>query len=591
VWRSQESRFQYVKVKELNMLQTLRVTLFVAFIASQFFAISAQSAAPAAPPSPQSSPAAAPLPAGAPPAGPLADALAFYRKGEFDAAIQKYQQILQENPKSSDAYAGMARAYLKKKDVAQADETVKQGLQLAEGPSLHVALGEVEFRQGKISAAEQEWVTVINSGHPEARAYLGLARVRWAVSMYKSGQDMIEKAHQLDPADPEIRRVWVGKLSLSERIKFLQEYLDGENNEDEETRTAMRHYLEYLIARQKDPRGTCHLIGKTETTETPLVRLLIDPNHIRGYGLAVTVNNEKSKLLLDTGASGIMINRSLAEKAGVTRLSSVEFDGIGDKGNKSGYMALANSLKVGDLEFQNCPVQVIEARSVVGEDGLIGPDVFSGFLVDLDFPNETLRLRQLPKRPAETAAPLALKTNEEDADEKDGESESQPSATTASKPAAAPTRSGPYDRYIAPEMKSYAVVFRFGHALLVPTSIGPANSSARLFLLDSGAAMNQITPAAASEITKVHGDSSTTIKGISGSVKKVYSADKVTLLFGHVRQENLDLVTFDLTHMSDRFGTEVSGILGFAVLHYLDVKIDYRDGLVDFSYVPKPFSR
>ncbi|HXY51741.1 MAG TPA: aspartyl protease family protein [Terriglobales bacterium] len=573
------------------MLQTLRVTLFVAFIASQFFAISAQSAAPAAPPSPQSSPAAAPLPAGAPPAGPLADALAFYRKGEFDAAIQKYQQILQENPKSSDAYAGMARAYLKKKDVAQADETVKQGLQLAEGPSLHVALGEVEFRQGKISAAEQEWVTVINSGHPEARAYLGLARVRWAVSMYKSGQDMIEKAHQLDPADPEIRRVWVGKLSLSERIKFLQEYLDGENNEDEETRTAMRHYLEYLIARQKDPRGTCHLIGKTETTETPLVRLLIDPNHIRGYGLAVTVNNEKSKLLLDTGASGIMINRSLAEKAGVTRLSSVEFDGIGDKGNKSGYMALANSLKVGDLEFQNCPVQVIEARSVVGEDGLIGPDVFSGFLVDLDFPNETLRLRQLPKRPAETAAPLALKTNEEDADEKDGESESQPSATTASKPAAAPTRSGPYDRYIAPEMKSYAVVFRFGHALLVPTSIGPANSSARLFLLDSGAAMNQITPAAASEITKVHGDSSTTIKGISGSVKKVYSADKVTLLFGHVRQENLDLVTFDLTHMSDRFGTEVSGILGFAVLHYLDVKIDYRDGLVDFSYVPKPFSR
>lgn len=591
MWRSQESRFQYVKVKELNMLQTLRVTLFVAFIASQFFAISAQSAAPAAPPSPQSSPAAAPLPAGAPPAGPLADALAFYRKGEFDAAIQKYQQILQENPKSSDAYAGMARAYLKKKDVAQADETVKQGLQLAEGPSLHVALGEVEFRQGKISAAEQEWVTVINSGHPEARAYLGLARVRWAVSMYKSGQDMIEKAHQLDPADPEIRRVWVGKLSLSERIKFLQEYLDGENNEDEETRTAMRHYLEYLIARQKDPRGTCHLIGKTETTETPLVRLLIDPNHIRGYGLAVTVNNEKSKLLLDTGASGIMINRSLAEKAGVTRLSSVEFDGIGDKGNKSGYMALANSLKVGDLEFQNCPVQVIEARSVVGEDGLIGPDVFSGFLVDLDFPNETLRLRQLPKRPAETAAPLALKTNEEDADEKDGESESQPSATTASKPAAAPTRSGPYDRYIAPEMKSYAVVFRFGHALLVPTSIGPANSSARLFLLDSGAAMNQITPAAASEITKVHGDSSTTIKGISGSVKKVYSADKVTLLFGHVRQENLDLVTFDLTHMSDRFGTEVSGILGFAVLHYLDVKIDYRDGLVDFSYVPKPFSR
>jgi hypothetical protein len=32
-------------------------------------------------------------------------------------------------------------------------------------------------------------------------------------------------------------------------------------------------------------------------------------------------------------------------------------------------------------------------------------------------------------------------------------------------------------------------------------------------------------------------------------------------------------------------------VSGFEVLRYLDVKIDYRDGLVDFSYVPKPFSR
>jgi hypothetical protein len=34
-------------------------------------------------------------------------------------------------------------------------------------------------------------------------------------------------------------------------------------------------------------------------------------------------------------------------------------------------------------------------------------------------------------------------------------------------------------------------------------------------------------------------------------------------------------------------GTEVSGFLGFGMLRVLDLKLDYRDGLVDFEYDPK----
>jgi hypothetical protein len=43
----------------------------------------------------------------------------------------------------------------------------------------------------------------------------------------------------------------------------------------------------------------------------------------------------------------------------------------------------------------------------------------------------------------------------------------------------------------------------------------------------------------------------------------------------------------DLTKLSDGMGTEISGILGFAMLILLDIIIDYRDGLIDFSYDPK----
>jgi hypothetical protein len=38
--------------------------------------------------------------------------------------------------------------------------------------------------------------------------------------------------------------------------------------------------------------------------------------------------------------------------------------------------------------------------------------------------------------------------------------------------------------------------------------------------------------------------------------------------------------------MSEDAGTEISGILGFAMLWILEIKLDYRDHLVDFRIDP-----
>ena len=47
---------------------------------------------------------------------------------------------------------------------------------------------------------------------------------------------------------------------------------------------------------------------------------------------------------------------------------------------------------------QNRPIEVIESRSVAGDEGLIGADVLEDFLVDIGFPNEKLKLSRLPAR-------------------------------------------------------------------------------------------------------------------------------------------------------------------------------------------------
>jgi len=518
----------------------------------------------------------------------LTEALTLYRHGKLDDAAAKYQAIIQQDSKSGDAYAGLARTYLKQEKMPEAFEAAQKGVSVApDSMAAHTTLGEALFRMAKMAEAEGEWIKVVNSGHADPRAYLGLARLYDAYSLFAKARTMINRAHDRDLNDPEIQRRWMGTLPRGERIKLLEEYLARPTNDDAEQRESLQRYLEYLKARAQQPSKSCRLVSKVKATEAPLEAMLIDPFHMHGYGLKVKVNGQSSRLLLDTGASGLLINRKMAEKAGLQRISASKISGVGDKEGANGYIAFADSIKVGDLEFQNCPIEVSEKRSIMDDDGLIGADVFSSFLVTIDFPNQKLKLSELPKRPNETEKEgVALQTAEEDDPATEPE-EHGDDKSAEKKPSSLPA--GPQDRYIAPEMQSYTKIFRFGHELLIPTRVGDALP--KLFLIDTGGYTNMISADAAREVTKVHADSHTRIRGLNGTVNKVYTADKAVLQFSHFRQENQDLVAFDLSKISKHTGTEVSGILGFAMFQMLTMKIDYRDGLVDFEYDAKRFGR
>jgi tetratricopeptide (TPR) repeat protein len=341
------------------------------------------------------------------PPDPLGEARTLAQKGDFEGAIKKYQQLLQERPKSPDAYAGLTRVYLKKRDVARADETVTKGLEVSDSWPVRVALGEVYFRQGKITEAEKEWVGVINSGHQSARAYLGLARVRWAIAMNKTAKAMIDKAHELDSKDLDIQKYWARTHPRSDRVKCYEDYLAGTNASSEEERGDLERYLIYLKERSKQPGTFCHLVSKVTSTEV----LLLNPEHLRGYGLSVALNGTKTKLMLDTGASGILVDRGVAERAGITKLAETKVGGIGDQGKKNAYFGIAKSIQIGDLEFEDCTVEVLESRSVAGRDGLIGANVFHDFLIDMNFPREKLKLVNSPNGPAKASSRWPWRTS------------------------------------------------------------------------------------------------------------------------------------------------------------------------------------
>jgi tetratricopeptide (TPR) repeat protein len=504
----------------------------------------------------------------APNASLLADANRLYRKGDFTKAIAKYKDILQEKPASPDGWAGLIRSYLKAKNVTAAAQSAEQAIAVVDHPRTRTARAEVLFRQGEIGDAEKEWLNVVNSGYPEARAYLGLSRVRLANSMYRSAAMMIKKAHDLNPDDPDIKELWLTTLPLSQQVEQMKSLLAEETSLDEDQRTKLSSILDSAVEWRRD--HGCRLVSKVNSMETPLVPAL-EYHHLRGYRVSVALNGRQEQLLLDTGASGIVVGRGIAAEAKITDLIPTRIGGIGGPGWTSGSIGFAESVKIGDMEFRNCPIKVTDDSTVVHEDGLIGSDVFESFLVDIDFPDEKLKLSELAKRPGDQERELSLSSanDQPSQDEQMDENAAQ-------------------DRYIAPEMQSFTHVDRFGHLLLVATSIGDVPP--KFFVLDSGAFGNLISPSAAEEVTKVRRRKDILVTGVSGRVDDIYTAKKANIRFGHLGQQNQEIIAFDTAPQSDRTGIEISGFLGFQTLRMLDIRIDYRDGLVNFSYDPKKWN-
>jgi predicted aspartyl protease len=534
---------------------------------------------------------------------------------DYAKAAGLYQAVLTSHPGDADATIGLVHALLHQQKLSEAEDAVDASLAASpKSAALLTLRGEVEFRQGTPWFADQTARESDTIDPCNPRTHLLLADLERLSSMYASSRKDLHLAHQIDPADPQIRAEWIRTLSLKRRIAETEAYLSAATGDDEDDIRHWRLYLEGLKKLEDEPHKACHLVSPAAATEIPFVAVKQGGLHSSPSGIEVKLNDETVTLKVDTGASGLVLSRSAAKHAGLKPFSPTEMSGIGDKGYKPGYSAFADSIHIGNLEFQDCPVNVLDSRSGLdGIDGLIGMNVFSQFLVTLDFPMQKLLLGPLPPRPGETSAIPVLKTSSAERDDSEPPSETAKAAQQESKDAqpdkpveggtepggtavsAAPQPPGsaankpgghgPYDRYIAPEMQSYTPVYRNGNDLILPTKLN--GQKLKLFILDTGAWTTIISPQAAKDLTAIHPEDRLYVKGINGKVDKVYSADQLTLEFAHVSETAYGVVALDTARMSKGLGMEITGLIGANTLDQFIVHIDYRDGLVKFDSDPK----
>ncbi len=462
----------------------------------------------------------------------------------------------------STATAGIVRTELAAGKLKEALDAAKKSV--ADHPRdavLQDVLGEVYFRRGEPNEAAHALVTSLNLDLCNPRAHFDLARYLRLDGMYASERQHLGYAHRLSPGDITFSRAAEPRVRMTaeDRIAAMTERLASAELSTEE-RAALQRAIDVVRAQSK---GSCQIVRPVESTKLPIVSIARGLSDMYAAGLELQLNGHKKRFEIDTGASGLLIGRSAAASAGIVAEAETRGGGLGDDGPVKELLAHVDSIRIGDLEFHNCLVRVVDKRSVLDVDGLIGADVFSSWLVTLDVPSREVRLDPLPKRP-DDAAPQSSELDTAGGGEN--------------------TQAVPRDRYVAPEMKDWTPVFRYNHDLIFPTSIG--NAPQKLFILDTGAAHTLVSPAAAREVTGV-GDSNRRVKGLNGEVKNVSVADNLTIAFAHVKQQLPGTLAIDTSMLGRGAGVEISGLIGFPTLRELIITIDYRDNLVHIVYDPK----
>ncbi len=460
-------------------------------------------------------------------------------------------------------------------DAAQAEGTAGA----IEQSAANEAMGEALYRAGELQQAFDAAGKALKLDPCYARNYLLVARVERLVANFATAQKRIQTAHTLKPNDLEIHSAWMRTLSRKQRLEEQAAMLkDGRSLNDHD-----RARLEEALAHASDyGRNDCRLAQPMDAAKLKIVPIMDGPTRRTGLALDVLFNGKQRRLEIDTGASGILLTHGAANGLGLVEGQRIEAGGVGDQGRVASAVAHVASIKIGGLEFENCPVEYLAKSGRLNVDGLIGGNVFSRWIVTLDYPDLEMRLDPLPKRPpaAGSNAPGSnAPGSNAPAPSSSPSDEEQTKEDAADKPPVV------HDRYIAPEMKDWQSVFRFGHELLLPVSLN--GSKEKLFLVDTGAGLMSISPAAAREVTKVYEGSNMRVYGISGEVNKVLETEDFTLTFAHLRQMVRSMTAFDTTELSHRTGIEISGFLGAPILNRLTMHIDYRDNLIKFEYDQK----
>lgn len=235
------------------------------------------------------------------------------------------------------------------------------------------------------------------------------------------------------------------------------------------------------------------------------------------------------RLLLDSGAQHIIIEKRVAGKLERTVRSGVELVGVGS-GSKACKHTAMGSLSIGDLVLGGCEILLSDGQIEEGVDGIVPLSLFAGFLVHLDVSRRVLELDTYPPDPpTEDAGYLPVRTDHQ--------------------------------------------------LLFLHTAVN--GSPPGYVLLDTGASYNALSPETARASRNYWSLTSVIdLHGAAGATAGFPLPPGVRFHWGARLLSADPAVVLDLSNLNRHHQFEISGILGYPALRNAIVTIDYRDSLV-----------
>jgi Aspartyl protease len=476
----------------------------------------------------------------------------------FNRAAGLFQSELAKSPGDAALTVGLVHSLLKQQKLQEAASALPSSA--GESPELMTIRGEVQLRLGQPQLAAASAIASMKLDPCNPRTMLLLSKLEGLSSQYAAERKMLMGAHRLDAEDPEIRLAWMKTLPAAARIQETEAYLAAPEGDTEKDHKELQTNLDRLKAWAAEPRKPCTMVSTAKATEIPFVSILDYQDRLAAYGLSVKINNRAARIVIDTsynarlgidGGSGLLISKAVAQRAGLKAVIHNDVAGTGPQKARDGYIAFADSIAIGGVEFHDCAVQVMEVNFPNSADGIISMDILSSYLVTIDFPGKKLVLDPLPPRP-ETAAAV----------------------------------DGLYDRYRAPEMKDYTPFYRSGSDLILPVSVN--GNQPMLFVADTAIGPSAFAPQTAYELLNGHRDPRLEVRDANGKLPSgTVSIDHAAFSYAGVPWEEDRLISFDVSAFSDDSGMDISGLVGIRSLSRMTLHIDYRDGLMKIELDPK----
>lgn len=460
---------------------------------------------------------------------PLTPAQKAYSDGSYQKAEELYAQELAQNPNDAALSAGLVDALLHQDKLAKAAELVNAAM--ASHPNSAAVLtaqAEVRLREGQPWLAEKSLDAAAAADPCYARVHLVRSRVFRIESMYGSERAELQKAYDLDIADPDILLAWSRIMPAAQEVEGTTKALEGMKNLDAETRIKAETTIHLMMPLLHEDSQTCKGLPAIASATLPLVPSREDGKHVDGFTIEVRFPKGPARLQLDTATSGLFITRALADLNGFQRSLEAPVGTV-----------QADSVQIGPLEFHDCKVGVSELPFPGKVDGFIGTDILSSYLITIDGREQKLKLDPLPPQPGVL----------------------------------------PEDRVNSGELADYVPVYRRRQYLLVPVTV--SDKVRKLFALDTGMRMTAMDPKTAHSASDTRVNFTNPLQTKSGSPAQVYR-DSFDLKFGDLSMDRKSgsILQFEPDAIDHNTGMDVAGVLGFDMLGQLTMHLDYRDGLV-----------